>query len=383
MNFQFLTPTRIIAGQGCFEGLGGEASALSKKAFVFCSSSMEKFGWLKRAQASLKAAGVASQTLVKTPGEPTVEMTDAAAAALRESRAEVVISIGGGSVIDLAKAAAGLAVNPGSVKDYLEGVGKGLTPSKTALPHIAVPATAGAGAEVTRNAVIACRKERFKKSFRSPTLYPRLALLDPELTASLPPRQTAFSGMDAITQLIESHLCVKSTPFTDALALHGLSLAMASIERAFDDGADMEARENMLIASTISGVCLANAGLGMAHGFASGLGAMYDVPHGKVCAILLPFALRFNRCARFPRMVEIARRIVPGERLPGNEQVDAAMKRIDELNKKFGIPKNLAEFNIQDADLPGIAEKSMGNSMSGNPSPVTPSIAQTLLKSMK
>ncbi len=383
LNFQFFTPTRLIVGQGRFRELGEHASGLGKRAVVVSSASAESQGVVDQAVKFLTAVDIYPEPYIKPPGEPTVEMTDAAADLARMAKCDMVVSIGGGSVIDLGKAVAGLVNNGGSVKDYLEGVGAGQTPDRVALPQIAVPTTAGTGAEVTRNAVISSKQEQFKKSFRSPTLYPRAAIVDAELTVSLPPQATAYSGMDAITQLVESILTKRANPVTDALALYGLEKAMGAIRRVVSDGGDLAAREDMLLASTLSGITLANAGLGLAHGFASGLGAMYDAPHGKICAIMLPFALRYNRCACFPKMVEISKRIVQDDSLPVNEIVDRAVSVIDGLNKEFGIPANLAEWNIPDKDLPLLARKSMGNSMGGNPSPVTESIAEVLLKTMR
>ncbi|MDP8245121.1 MAG: iron-containing alcohol dehydrogenase [Candidatus Hinthialibacter antarcticus] len=383
LNYQFFTPTRLIVGQGRFGELGDLASGLGKRAFVVGSASGKQQGLVERAVESLKANSVQTEVHIKPAGEPSVAMTDAAANIARKAKCDMVVSIGGGSVIDLGKAVAGLATNSGSVKDYLEGVGDGRTPGNDALPQVAVPTTAGTGAEVTRNAVISSKEEQFKKSFRSPTLYPKIAILDAELTVSLPPQATAYSGMDAITQLVESILTRRSNPITDALALFGLEKAIGAIRRVVKDGGDLAAREDMLLASTLSGVCLANAGLGIAHGFASGMGAVYDAPHGKICAILLPLAIRFNRCACFPKMVAVAERIVPEKGLPPNEIVDRALAEIEEMNKAFGIPTNFAEWKISDADLPVLARKSMGNSMGGNPSPVTESIAEVLLKSMR
>lgn len=383
LEYQFFTPTRLIVGPGRFRGLGEQASGLGKRAFLVGSASGRQQGVIERAVELLSAASIEAEVYIKPAGEPSVSMTDAAADAARQAKCDFVISIGGGSAVDLGKAVAGLATNSGSIKDYLEGVGAGRSPERDALPQIAVPTTAGTGAEVTRNAVISSKEEQFKKSFRSPTLYPRIAILDAELTVSLPPQPTAYSGMDAITQLVESILTRRANPVTDALALYGLEKAIGAIRRAVNDGGDLAAREDMLLASTLSGICLANAGLGMAHGFASGLGAMYDAPHGKICAIMLPFAMRFNRCVCFAKMVEISKRIVQDDSLPPNEIVDRALAEIEAMNKEFGIPANLAEWKISKEDLPKLARKSMGNSMGGNPSPVTESIAEVLLKSMR
>ncbi|MGC9326971.1 MAG: iron-containing alcohol dehydrogenase [Candidatus Hinthialibacter sp.] len=382
MNFQFYAPTQIIAGRGESARAGEFAASLGKKAFVVMSRSLWENGAAKLVLNSLAAKNISRVEYIKPPGEPTVEMADDAARQAAGARCDLVISMGGGAVIDLAKAAAGLASNGGSIQDYLEGVGQGLQVSKPALPHIAMPSTAGAGAEMTRNAVIRSQQGRFKKSFRSSYLYPTLAILDAELSLSLPPQQTAYSGMDAITQLIESYISRRATPVTDALALCGLERALFSIREVYQDGSAIEHRENMLLASSLSGVCLANAGLGMAHGFASGLGALYDAPHGKVCAMLLPHALKFNRCAQLDKLARIGRLLTHDASLSNEDCADLLIQYIKDLNKEFGIPTNLREFNIPKDEQPLLIKMSMGNSMSGNPIPITENVAKTILEAL-
>lgn len=382
-QFIFHSPTRFVVGQGRRAEIGAIARPMGRRAFLAHSATMEREGEVERLCDTLRHEGLETIRYCPPAGEPETGAVDAAAAQARADNCDLVLSLGGGSIIDLAKAVAGLVTNEGEVRDYLEGVGDGRTPNAPALPHIALPTTAGTGAEATRNAVISSRAEGFKKSFRSPTLYPAVAILDAELTIKLPPQQTAFSGMDAITQLIESYLSCRATPMTDALALRGMELAFPAIRSVMEDGADIENRERLLLASAISGICLANAGLGLAHGFASGLGAIYDIPHGKVCAILLPFTLRFNRCAYFPKMLEIARRLLPDADATPEDHVSAAIEEIERMNSDFGIPANLHELAIGDEDIARIIEKSMGNSMSGNPVPITAGIAEMLLKTMR
>ncbi|MDX9752388.1 MAG: iron-containing alcohol dehydrogenase, partial [bacterium] len=210
---------------------------------------------------------------------------------------------------------------------------------------------------------------QYKKSFRSPHLFPTLAVLDAELTLPLSRQQTAYSGMDAITQLIESFITKNASPLTDALALAGLRLALPAMRRLITDLHDLEAREHLLLASTLSGITLANAGLGMAHGFAPAFGALYGVPHGMACAILLPHAMRFNQPAAEAKFAAIGALVDPAETHPPR-LAQAAIAAIQEINDTFQIPRDFQEFQIPQNEKPAILDRSRGNSMNGNPIPV-------------
>ncbi|HQH70662.1 MAG TPA: iron-containing alcohol dehydrogenase [bacterium] len=382
MDFQFATPTRLILGRGRIAELPEAAARWGKRAFVVLENSIRGHSSVQQALHALSVRLTQVSEYVKPAGEPEMESVNQAADTAREGGYDLVISIGGGSAIDLGKTVAGLVTNGGNIQDYLEGVGSGREANRPSLPHIAVPTTAGTGAEVTRNAVIRSASGRFKKSFRSPYLYPAVAILDAGLTVPLPPEQTAYSGMDAITQLIESFICQKANPITDALALAGLSLALPAIREVYSDGSNLERREAMLLASTLSGICLANAGLGLAHGFASGLGALYDVPHGKACAILLPHALKFNRCARLEKLARIGRLLTTETSLTTGEYADLLIQHVVQLNQDFNIPQDLKPFQIPKEDHALLVEMSMGNSMAGNPVEVVPAIARTILEAL-
>ena len=206
----------------------------------------------------------------------------------------MVIGLGGGSVMDTGKAIAALVTNPGDMFDYLEVIGKGQPLVHAPLPYLAIPTTAGTGAEVTRNAVLESPEQNVKVSLRSPLMLPRLALVDPELTYNLPPEITASSGLDALTQLIEPFVSVKANPMTDAICREGMQHAARSLRRAYENGADEEAREGMSLASLFGGLALANAALGAAHGFAGPLGGMLHAPHGVLCARFLPLVMEAN-----------------------------------------------------------------------------------------
>ena len=281
------------------------------------------------------------------------------------------MGLGGGSAIDTAKAVAGLITNGGPVTDYLEGVGKGRVIEKPTIPFIAVPVTAGTGAEATKNAVISSLKYGYKKSFRDDRLMARVALVDPLLTLNVSKKQTAYSGMDAITQLIESYVSKKSNPVTDALAERGLKAAAVSIKKAYDDGQDISAREGMCFASLLSGICLANSGLGAAHGFAAGLGSIIGIPHGLACAVLLPYVMKANLLSSLEKYAILGRIMTQSDE--PNDEAAALMgvEFIQSINDYMGIPRDFKDMNITAEQKVKIAEASFGSSMSGNPLEVT------------
>lgn len=228
------------------------------------------------------------------PNEPTLDLVRQGVKRAKEEQYDGVLAIGGGSALDAGKAIASLMRNEGDVLDFLEVIGHGKEISQPGAPVIAVPTTAGTGAEVTRNAVLFDPDHRMKVSLRSKWMVPSVALVDPELTLSVPRAQTVASGMDALTQLIEPYVCNRANPITDGLCLQGLALVSRSLQRACANGNDLEARIDMALASLLSGLALANAGLGVVHGFASPLGGMFDAPHGAICATLLPHGMRAN-----------------------------------------------------------------------------------------
>ena len=309
-------------------------------------------------------------------GEPQVTDVDRGVRRARRESCDLLIGLGGGSAIDAAKAVAGVLANGGSALDYMEVIGEGRKITRRALPWIAVPATAGTGAEVTRNAVIACREKQFKASIRGWQLLASVALVDPELGAGVCPEVTARSGMDAMSQLIESATSNKAQPITDALAIKGISLAARALPRVFHDGNDSEARENMAMAALLSGITLTNVGLGAVHGFAAPLGANFPVPHGAVCAALLPHVMAANAAALqdespdhpvLTRYAKIGRTLVAEAGAGGRAAIEAGIGCVRDLVRDLNIPP-LSEFGLGQADIPrlvSLARKS--SSMRYNP----------------
>ena len=366
--FEFATAARIRFGCGARHELPAAAASMGQRALVVTGSAANRAADLVHAVAD---AGVAIAPLV-VAGEPTVDMIREGAARARQANCDVVIAIGGGSVLDTGKALAALLAHPGDPLDYLEIVGKGQPLIRPSLPLIAVPTTAGTGSEVTRNAVLASPEHQVKASLRSATMLPRLAIVDPELTLSLSRSLTASTGLDALTQLIEPYVSVRANPMTDALCLEGIRRAARALPRAYRDGNDLEARTEMAWASLLGGMALANAGLGAVHGFAAPLGGMFPVPHGSAVAAVLPYAMDVNvraLRARAPdggglrRYREVAR-ILTGD---AEARPEDGVKWIAQLCGTLSV-KPLRVFGVEQSAVPSLVERAArAGSMKGNP----------------
>lgn len=365
-------PPVVRYGPGLCERLGVEARGVAEGGvalLVVGGKSARRSGLLSRAMTLLAAAGFHVQVESGLETEPTVEEIQRMTAVVRALAPSVVVGLGGGSVLDAAKAVAALATNPGQVQDYLEGVGRGWSLGADPCPWVAVPTAAGTGAEMTKNAVIGSATSRFKKSMRDKRMLARAVLLDPELTCSVPASVTAAGGMDTLAQLMEPCLSVKRTPATTRLAHHALAVVATALPRACEAPRDIEARGALLLASAISGVCLANAGLGLAHGIASGVGGRHAVSHGLLCGILLPHALRHNRSACETELAE-ALRCFLGEARADAGTIDRGIAAIERLKRRLGIPEDLKFLRLSQEERRAVAEASMGSSMSGNPLPM-------------
>lgn len=288
--FEFATAGRIVFGAGARQGLGVILAGLGEHVLIVGGRGRRHDAWLE----PLLAKHAIVVTHFPVGGEPTLAVAQAGAEAARMVHADVVLGIGGGSVLDAAKAIAALATQPGDVLDYLETIGSGRPLDAEPLPCVAMPTTAGTGSEVTKNAVLGSPEHGVKVSLRSPAMLPRAAVIDPELTLSMPREVTAATGLDALTQLIEPFVSAKRQPLTDALCRAGLARIRDALPRACAEPADLAAREAMSFASLLGGMALANAGLGAVHGFAGPIGGRFPAPHGAVCAILLPGVMEAN-----------------------------------------------------------------------------------------
>ncbi len=372
-NYDFLAPRRILFGWGRRREAGNAASPLGRRAWLVTGArQLAASGAIAELVASLQAAAVEAIPLAEIHREPRVEDVDRAVAILRRQGCrsdDLVLGIGGGSAIDLAKAVAALAANDvgASVKEYLESVGSGLQIVNRPLPILAMPTTGGTGSEATKNAVISSLDPPFKKSLRSDQMIPATVLVDPELAVSVPPDVTAHTGMDAITQCIESYISARARPIPQALALQGLQLALPAIATAVQDGGNRGAREAMAHAALLSGMALANSGLGLAHGVAAALGVHCQTPHGLACAVMLPAALRVNRDVSQQRLAELERATNPIASSNDAAAADAFIERIANLCRSVGIPERLSDLGVRRDQISAVVAGSRGSSMSGNP----------------
>lgn len=368
MKFEFATAQRILFGEGTLADIGAATRTFGARTLVVTGANPQR---AERLLALLAAADIQT-TIFSVAKEPTVADAVAGVTAAKRASAEVIVAFGGGSVIDAGKAIAALATNPGDVFDYLEVIGKAQPLQQPSLPVIAIPTTAGTGSEVTRNAVLASPEHRVKVSVRSPSMLPRVALVDPELTYSLPAAVTAATGMDALTQLIEPFTSSRANPLTDAICREGLRHAARSLQSAVRRGQDISARRDMAFASLCGGLALANAGLGAVHGFAGPFGGMYGAPHGAVCAALLPEVVAANVRAlrqRAPADGALARYDELALLLTGSPEatVDDAIAWLRTLVIGLEIPP-LSHYGFSRADAPALVEKArVASSMKANP----------------
>ncbi|MBL9091215.1 MAG: iron-containing alcohol dehydrogenase [Planctomycetaceae bacterium] len=371
--FEFFSPQRIVFGWGKRSEIGAAAASLGRQAWVVVGSrTLERSGAVAELRERLEASGVAAEVVATIDHEPLVADVDETVARVADRTPQAggfLLPIGGGSAIDLAKAVAALApqAERASVRDYLEGVGRGLKLVADPLPILAMPTTGGTGTEATKNAVISSYDPPFKKSLRDARLVPRVVVVDPELSVGVSAATTAWTGMDAITQLIEAYITRNARPLPQALCLEGLRLALPSVERAVHDGADREAREAMAQAALFSGMALANSGLGLAHGVAAALGVHCRVPHGLACAVMLPAALAANRNAAEAGLARLARHALGLAEPNDSAAAQALVDHVAGLCRRLRVPARLSDLGVMRAQLPDLVAGSHGNSLNGNP----------------
>ena len=372
MKFEFATATRIIFGEGTLREIGPLAAALGGRALVVGGQTPQRLTGLLDL---LQAQGITTTTF-SVPSEPTIDLVLEGVQQARTARCDLVIGMGGGSVLDAGKAIAALLTNPGDPLDYLEVIGRGQSLTAPSAPYIAIPTTAGTGAEVTRNAVLAAPVQQVKVSLRSPSMLPRIALIDPTLTYELPPALTASTGLDALTQCLEPYVSNQANPLTDTICREGVQRAARSLRRAYVDGADVAARADMALASVFGGLAMANAKLRAVHGFAAPLGGMFPAPHGVICARLLPLVMAANVQAlqeRAPNSPVLARYGEVAQLLTGDADAQAAdgVAWVRTLCTDLAI-QPLAAFGVSAADIPNVVAKAQNaSSMQGNPITLT------------
>lgn len=368
MRFEFATAKRIIFGTGTVGEIPAEAGKLGTRVLVVSGRSAERVQPL----IDQLADQVTVCATVPVASEPTVRTVADGAVTARKEKCDLVIACGGGSVIDTGKAIAAMITNRGNLSDYLEVIGRGTVLTEPPAPFIAVPTTAGTGAEVTKNAVIASPEHRVKVSLRNPSMLPDLAVVDPEQTLSLPPDISASTGLDALTQCIESYVSCRSNPLTRALCGEGITRAARSLRTVCSDGGSLSGREDMSLASLFSGLALANSGLGAVHGIAGPAGGMTGAPHGILCARLLPGVMKTNirtLSSKHPespflvRYREVAG-MLTGDPAAGPENGTEWIEKLCEDLPLSSGDKPMIEKNL----FPGLAAAAQrASSMKGNP----------------
>jgi alcohol dehydrogenase class IV len=373
MGFEFATAGRIVFGAGALSILGEAARDLGARALVVTGANPQRAA---PACERLDAAGVGVERFA-VESEPTLDVVEAGVDLARAAGCDLVVSFGGGSAIDTGKAIAALAPNPGRVLRYLEVIGEGAPLAHDPLPQVAVPTTAGTGAEVTKNAVVASPEHRVKVSMRADAMLPKLALVDPELTYSVPPAVTAATGLDALTQVIEPFVSQRANPLTDSLCRDAIARAAGALPRAFRDGGDTQARTDMALVSLFGGLALANAKLGAVHGFAGPIGGRHPAaPHGAVCGRLLPLVMETNVRAlreRAPSHPSLGRYREIAALLTGRAEatVDDGVAWLAALGEELDVP-GLASYGLRSEDRGELVEAAArASSMKGNPIELT------------
>jgi alcohol dehydrogenase class IV len=366
---RFYLPTEIITGRGCLNELGVVTARYGRRALLVCGAGhARRSGLLDRAVDLLRAADAQVTLFDRVAGEADLPLVEEGIALAREAQSQVVVGLGGGSAMDTAKAVAGLAPLPGTVWEYhagrkLEGPG---------LPHVAVPTTSGTGAEVTTNAVLIDPREGVKNSIRDDSWFARAALVDPETTLSMPPHVTAGTGSDALCQAIEAYTSIAAGPVTDALAMRAIALIGGSLARAVQAGDDLDAREAMSMGSLMAGMAMASARLGGVHGMAHPLGSHFDIPHGVVCGLLLPYTMAYNLPYATAKYAEVARLL--GEEVADLNTDEAAQRgvaAVAALVRRIGVPERLGGFGVtREAFDMIIAESLPSGSLKHNPRPL-------------
>lgn len=362
---EFRMPKSVLYGRNSLEKLGEQSKKLGKRAFIVTDTIMEKLGYIEKCMQQLNKKGIIVSTYNKVDAEPTNIHVLEALSLCKEEKCDFIIGIGGGSCIDAAKAVAVLYTNGGEVEDYVQ---KDIEIENNPLPLIAIPTTSGTGSEVTSVAVITNKKTDVKMMMKHPSFIPKVAIIDPVLTSSLPPQITAATGIDALCHAIEAYISKFSQPLTDVLALSAIESIMKYLRIAYEDGHNMEAREAMMIASLQAGIAFSNASVTLVHGMSRPVGALFHVPHGISNAILLPTVLEFTKTSTVKRLAKIGRNL--NKDLYSNSDEEVADYTIGEIKKlcyDLRIP-NLKEYGIDEIEFENAISKMASDAIeSGSP----------------
>ncbi|MFB3882172.1 MAG: iron-containing alcohol dehydrogenase family protein [Armatimonadota bacterium] len=371
---EFRLPAVIHFGWGALEKLRTEAPQHGRRALLVTGrSAMKRTGIADRVASLLAAGDVDVIGFSDVESDPSSATIDRATDLAREERCDLVIGLGGGSPMDTARAVAGMVGLEGSVLDYVRG--KAI--DRPGLPLVNIATTSGTASEITQVAVVLDEERHIKIGMRSPFWFARVAITDPELTLSMPPRVTAGTGLDALTHAAESYMSTGATPPAEALALHAVALVGQHLRAAVADGSNRAAREGMAMASMIAGMAFANTGLGLAHGIAHPVGARYRVPHGECCGRLLPHVMRHNAAA-VPERVAAIGQALTGRQVTDPEQAAAA---VESLLRDVGVSPGLADVGMPESEIQDVAKDTMlVGAIRTNPRPVTVADALSVLE---
>lgn len=369
--FSFTGARKIVFGNGSFQQLPDHIRELqAKRPLIVLDKQLAATGMKEQVVELLKKSGMECHIFDKVDPEPKISLADEGAKLALKAKCDIVVGIGGGSAMDVAKAIAVLATNKGKAVDYL-GLNKVPGPG---LPKIMIPTTAGTGSEVTFTSVFVRPDLKKKEGMNSPFLYPDLALLDPLLTVSLPPGPTASTGIDALCHAIESYTSINASPLSELLSLEAIALIAENLRTAVHDGSNITAREKMLLGSLYAGLGLANAGVTAVHSLSYPLGGKYGIPHGLANTILLPHVMSFNISGAQEKFVDIAEamgEMVDG--LPLREAAYLAVEAVNALVEDCGIQTNLEDLGISEDDFEEMAKIAMtvARPLANNPRQVT------------
>ena len=379
-NFEFSMATTVVYGLGVAENLGEHCKRFNatKVFFITDKYMAEKSPITPVLLQSIKDAGLEVMVYSDVLPDPHIELVDSAAKILKEFNADLVVALGGGSPMDTAKALCLLARNEGSIAEYMH---KRKVADADGIPLICLPTTAGTGSEVTTGTVITDRQSEEKIGVNHPSMRPKMAIIDPNLQMSMPPSLTAATGMDALCHAIEAYVSTKADPMSDAMNLHAIKLIGENLRTAVANGKDVEARGNMAIASLMAGIGFAQAGLGLVHGIAHCLGAMYHVPHGVANALMLPFVMEFNMIGNMKKYKNIAEALgIDVRNMTDREGAKKAVEAVFQLKKDLDIPRSLEQVGVRESDIATIVKNSITYRMLPcNPRTVTEKDIETIL----
>ncbi|MFX0134853.1 MAG: iron-containing alcohol dehydrogenase family protein [Candidatus Hodarchaeota archaeon] len=377
IGFTFRSPT-IIFGRNSLDSIGSEVRDFGDALLVTGKSAMKKARFTDKITDLLKKEKLNTYLFDKIDPEPTVEILDECFQFARECNVSCVIGLGGGSVLDASKPIAALYRE--NIITVSEFMGKKFT--KPGIPFIAIPSTSGTGSEVTKNSVIRVMKEGRKYSiFRDPSMIARIAILDPYVTATMPPRITAASGMDALVQAIECFISLKANTLSNLLSINAIEIIGKNLKFAVKNGQDIDVREKLAYGSLISGLAFSNGGLGAIHGLAHPIGFQHNVPHGVICALLLPHVMEFNKDVCKEKFAVIAEKLdLDIKNKSIEERANLTINFINTLIKEINLPTKLSELNIKESNIPNIVKDTKGSSLNANPRKATPEFLTKILK---